>query len=366
MRLAVVAGIRAQFIKLASLQASIKSWNKTSPQQVTAIYINSGQHYDDDLANSFIDEFEIKFDIDLTSTHKNTEPIYILSNMVRQLYTALSSCGDVDWVVIFGDANTTLAAAIAAAKLSLPLVHVEAGVRVNNVFRSEEQNRIVADHLSIVHFLSAQQDANNLSAEGLYKNVFWVGDLVYDLVLALAPSLEAGYGQFATDRYILSTIHREENIKSDYIVRNIMQALSGSRRQVLFVAHPRTRSRLVDLGLEHTNNVHIVNKLSYKEMLSAIKGCTFLVTDSGALQRESFYLKKRCLIRQDEPFWSYLVNLGVHKCAGTSLDALNEGMEEMELLLEEPYPASNTFGDGSAGLKIIQTLWMLQGKKNIS
>lgn len=356
--IAVIGGIRAQFMKIAAFQHAVRRWNAQSEVKINAIYINSGQHYDDDLAGLFFRELEIQFDIDLTGAYENQRPIDILGSMIIKLHDVFDQIdSQIQWVVVFGDANTTMAGAIAATRHKLPVVHVEAGLRSGNINSAEEQNRIVADHLAAVHFLSSKQDFQNLMREGLTHHVFWSGDLIYDLVNDLVPTLPLGYGHYASGGYVLATIHREENVQSDKIMCSIMSVLSNYSMKILFIAHPRTRRRLKELNLDNLNNIDYVDSLSYKDMLSAIKGCSFIVTDSGALQRESYYLSKRCLILQDHPFWPSLTRAGVHRLIEPEENSIRVGFDWMEtILVSGEYPLVDDFGSGSAGATILHRL----------
>lgn len=366
MRIVIIAGIRPQFIKLASMQRTINKWNVNGIHKIDTYYINSGQHYDKEVASTYIEELSVHFDIDLTNTYSTRRPIDVLGNMVIHLYDALDRIEKPDWVIVFGDANTTLAGAIAAVKKKIPLVHIEAGLRSGEINNPEEHNRIVADHLATVNFLSSKIDGENLQREGLAKHSYWVGDIVYDLVLDITRELPNAFGSFKAGEYILCTIHREENVLSNETMGNIMRALANYNKRVVFVVHPRTYSRLKLLGLDRFENVNFIKMLSYKDMLLALKGCAFVFTDSGTLQREAYYLKKHCLVRQDKPFWPNLVKLGINRTVGTRSEEITLELSNMQDLLKSRYPLTDDFGDGSAGLKILRKLIEISEETSIS
>lgn len=359
--LVIIAGIRAQFMKVAALQRAIQKWNDATSPYICATYVNSGQHYDDDLAGIFIRELDIHFDCDLSSTYQDLRPIRILGDMIVQLYDLLDDISKpIDWVIVFGDANTTMGGAIAAAKRGLPVIHVEAGLRTGNLKSPEEINRIVADHVSTIHFVSSRQDVANLKAEGLTRNVVWTGDLIGDLVKQLSPTLPPSLTGYSPDEYVLSSLHREENLRSDTIMHNVLEALNEYSKRVVFIAHPRTRIKLKELGLYGLKNIDFLDTLPYKQMLSAIKGCAFVVTDSGAFQREAYYLGKRCLIRQDEPFWPSLVQADVHRTIGGDKCNIQLGFRWMEQVLASgEYPTVDDLGDGTAGDTMLRNIAML-------
>src|SRR5579859_1285573 len=335
--IAVIAGTRPQFMKVAAFQRAVRKWNTQitqSAQQIKAIYINSGQHYDSQLSTTFFEELDIHFDIDLTNTYESRRPIDMLGNMIIKLYDALGQISSsLDWVIVVGDTNTTMAGAIAAAKHKLPLAHVEAGVRLGTLNNTEEQNRVVTERLSTVLFLTSKQDGQNLMRERINRHTVWSGDLIYDLVKDVMPDLPAGYGPDAPDKYVLATLHREETVQSDETMFNIMRALNNHWEKVVFVCHPRTRQRLNELQLDNLDNIIYIDSLSYKEMLSAIKGSSFVVTDSGGVQRECYYLGKRCLTQQEQAFWPSLVQAGINRTIGSSEDSIREGFAWMKTVL---------------------------------
>lgn len=350
-----IVGIRSQYIKLASIQRAIKKFNITSESKINPIYINTGQHYSYELSQ-FISELDIHFDY--TFEYADKSPLSILGTMQIKLGECLNEIRTnqiINWLVVFGDANTTLVGAIVASRLHIPLIHVESGVRTGDKSSPEEINRIVADHIAKVHFLSSEIDEKNLIKEGLVNNNFYSGDIVYDLVLGLSSELKSGYKDFQNG-YILCTIHREENLQSTSIIENILDILSQYNRNVVFITHPRTKSIIDNLKIEYSNNIFFTPGIPYKELLSAIKGCSFLITDSGALQRESFYLKKRCLIRQDTAFWQSLTQREIHKTFKNSKEDFLEKLEWIEQAILNEYPSYSDFGNGTATHVILNTI----------
>lgn len=353
--LAVIAGVRAQYIKMASFQRAIKRWNQINGEKIRGIYINSGQHYDDDLAGIFLKELDVQFDYDLTGEYSNLRPINIFGEMIVKLYDVLSQIPDVvHWTIVFGDANTTLAGALAATRKGIKLVHIESGQR-SGYKSPEEVNRITTDHISDICFVSSQHYQNRLEKEGITRNVYWSGDIIYDLIKELEPTILPGLNGFDNNNYVLASIHREENVLSDEIMRNVMVSLNNYKKNIAFIAHPRVRQRLRELELDNLDNIKIINTLSYHEMIAAIKGCYFLFTDSGAFQRESYYLGKRCLTRQNEPHWESLIRAGIHKTVGSKKEDILYGFNWVEDQIQNKnYPTIDDFGEGAAGLYILQ------------
>ena len=358
MKLAIIAGIRSQYIKLASLKNAIEDWNLlgTAPK-ITPIYINAAQHYSKELSAVFFKELGLSFDFDLTEKTKDKPPLIVFTTIINEIHNILISEKDITWGLVFGDANATLASAIAIARSKIPLVHIEAGVRVNNINRIEEQNRRLTDHLAQVHFASTKKDVRNLAIEGIINTVYWTGDLIFDFVLRYVDGNIFSLLHYKKGTYIFASLHREENLMNDEIVINAISVLESYSRPVLFITHPKTKQRLMELNLYNKKNITFVDYLSYFDTLMAIKGCAFLFTDSGAFQREAYYLGKRCVIRQNEPFWKLLTDNMTHFTVGCSIDDIQNGLIKMEkTLLTEKYPQTEEFGNGKAGFNILKQL----------
>lgn len=355
--LAVIAGVRAQYIKLAAFQRAVNRWNLVNEQKIRCYYINSGQHYDDDLAGIFLKELNVQFDYDLTNSYSGLRPITIFGEMIVKLHDVLKNIPEAPhWVIVFGDANTTLAGALAATRGGMKLIHVESGQRSG--FKSpEEINRITTDHISDVCFVSSKHYIDRLETEGITNNVVWVGDIIYDLVKEIEKNIHSGLRGFENQNYVLASLHREENVLSDSILRTAMETLDQYKKKVLFIAHPRVRQRLKQLDLERLHNIEIVNTLNYHDMIAAIKGCYFIFTDSGAFQRESYYLGKRCLTRQNEPHWESLIKAGIHRTVGISKNEILDGFAWIEdRLTNHAYPSIDDFGNGNAGEGILECI----------
>jgi len=294
MNLFVIGGVRPQFIKIAAFQREIKKYNSTFPQKINAYYLNSGQHYDFNLSDVLIKDLGIQFDY--TLVHQDRRPIYVLGNMITGIYDILSTIDNrPDWVIVFGDTNSTLAGAYASARLGLPIVHVEAGVRSGDITSPEEIHRRIVSHISSAHFCTLRSCVTNLSNEGIVDKVYWTGDLCYDFFVDYANSLRNNIDPFINGEYVLVTLHKSVNLESDKLLINLVNVLEEYQRPSIFVMHPKCQERLKQLALLKSNKkINYVPSLSYKDMISAMKGCAFIITDSGGIQREAYYLKKRC------------------------------------------------------------------------
>lgn len=330
----VIAGVRPQFTKIAALQLAIAKFNKSANTKIQPVYINTGQHYDPELAQSFIDEQNIRFDFQLS--HSNKHPIHILGSMIIGVYQILDNLDSpTDWVIVNGDATTALAGALAAARKKIPVVHVEAGMRSGNLIEPEEINRRMIDHISSLHVCTSRAAVENLKNEGIINTVFWPGDLTFEFIEEYAKRLPAGIEPYPVGEYIIATLHKDDNISSDETLSNFVFALSSHNRPVIFITHPRTRKRLIELNLLNVHGVSFLNSLPYNKMLSALKGCAFVVTDSGGLHREAYYFRRRCLVRRDSGGWSKLIALGIHKRIGRKFEDIINGLEWIEAAIQE-------------------------------
>lgn len=362
MRIIAVVGIRSQYIKICSIQRALKTRKRTN---LEVIYIDAGQHYDDMLANYFIDELGITFDERIR--YDTADSMKIFSEMIYRLihtFQKYTSENPVDYVMCFGDANTTLATAIAASKSQIPLVHIEGGVRSGSFKGPEEANRIVSDHLSSLIFASSKTDMRNLQLENLAEKSYFVGDIIQDLVLSLrkqnflsSPVIyHDGKSKhtYLQKNFVLASIHRKENAEKETLI-SLFRVLDKLPHDVLFILHP-TLAQIVDKIDFDRNKITIAKHIPYYSMLAGINRCRYLITDSGALQREAYYLSKHCLVRQDVPFWQHLVEIGAHFIIGMEYESIHQGVERVEAALTCPYPETDFLGNGDSVNQIFDIL----------
>lgn len=352
----VVCGVRPQFVKCAAFHKGIIAFNENFGRQVLVKFINSGQHYDDELAGTFIRELELSFDY--TVTHENRNPGHIFGEIISKIsdFIALQPKKP-DWVVVFGDANTTLAAAIAANKSKCNIAHFEAGTAVKKVRTPEVTNGIILSHLADVQFCSTELAANSLKRQGINSNLYIVGDVAREFVIEYAHNLQPGL--MGCRDYILVTLHHEETLDSKSNIENLLADL-GDYEKVFFVAHPRTKQKLIEWGVQMPKNIELIHSLSYRDMLSAIKGCRFLVTDSGGLQREAYYLGKRCLVSSDVDFWPALRLAGVHRKITTKHRSILAGLRWIERKISiEDYPSVPSMDKSDVIYNALSTLFRL-------
>jgi UDP-GlcNAc3NAcA epimerase len=354
----VIAGIRSQFIKLAAFQRGVARWREAGRAVPELVYVNSGQHYDDELSQQYLEDLDVRIDIDLTGRFPVGDPMRVTGEMLVALHrscTELSERAGARSAIVFGDANTTLAGAIAARKAGLRVAHVEAGVRTGDRSSSEEINRIVADVLAEVHFASCARDYANLRREGHEASAVLAGDIVRDLVTDLAGSA-SGPVEPRPDAPSLVTLHREQNTRDTNVLAAILAALDARAERIVLVSHPRTRPLIASLGSRILSRVDVRESMPYRAFLGLLRDAPYVVTDSGAVQREAYYLAQRCLIRQDAVFWPTFLEAGVHRRVGADASSIAAGCDWVDAQRHLSYPVVEDFGDGRAVERILHEL----------
>jgi UDP-N-acetylglucosamine 2-epimerase len=200
----------------------------------------------------------------------------------------------------------------------------------------------MVDHVSTLHFCVTEDAVENLLKEGISDSVIFAGDLTYEFVTHLSEGLTGGFEGLPTNEYIVATFHKPDNVNSDDTLTNLVAALSDQPRPVLLITHPRLRERMKELGLTNPKGFTISPSLPYMKMISAMKGCAYLVTDSGGLHREAYYLGKRCLVRRDKGGWVRLMESGFHRYIGRDIKSIRDGIEWIERELQETHQLRNT------------------------
>jgi UDP-N-acetylglucosamine 2-epimerase len=254
-------------------------------------------------------------------------------------------------VLVFGDTNSTLAGALAASKLHIPVAHVEAGLRSFNRRMPEELNRICTDHLSDLLFCSSETGRDLLAGEGITKGVHIAGDVMADVFFQTLSKVRAnGHAPAAGGRLALLTLHRAENTDDPARLRAILQALEESKLDIVFPMHPRTRGTLAALGYTLPGNVRVVDSMGYCQMVSVLNACTLVLTDSGGLQKEALWAGKPCVTLRDETEWPETVASGWNTVTGANPGAILEAVQK-------PVPAGTPpvlYGDGQASGRIAE------------
>lgn len=320
MKIASIVGARPQFIKAAALSRELR-------KRHTEILIHTGQHYDHSMSGVFFDGLEIPapdFNLGVGSGSHGAQTGAMLS-AIEEVFISQKP----DRVLIYGDTNSTLAGALAASKLHIPVVHVESGLRSYNRQMPEEINRIVADHLSDLLLCPSEVAVKNLAAEGITRGVHIVGDVMQDVLNRAKERADAGAAEFL-DRmalkerqYVVATVHRSENTDDPARLGGILKALNALDEPVIFPAHPRTL-KVINNGGGHKlgSHVRVVEPLGYFEMVSLSRSARLILTDSGGLQKEAYWLGVPCITLRDETEWVETVNSGWNTLTGANTDKI--------------------------------------------
>jgi UDP-GlcNAc3NAcA epimerase len=367
-----VVGARPQFIKAAPVCGAIKAHNQAGREPVIGHrIIHTGQHYDRDMTEVFFTQLGIpepQYNLHVGSGSHGEQLAKILERL-----EAVIRYEPLDWLIVYGDTNSTLAGALVAARLGIPAVHVEAGCRSYNRRMPEEQNRVLADHLSQLLLAPTQSAVENLWREGigvsldpLRRRVACVGDIMYDALvshISLAErNAQAILKRFGlkSGHYYLLTLHRAENTDRPEVLQSILLTLEGLDLPVLFPAHPRTRNVLSKSKVSwKSGKVRMVRPLGYLDMLAAEKHARKILTDSGGVQKEAFYLKIPCVTLREETEWPETVANGANCVAGTDRDRVLEAVHKP---LPDFEAMTSPFGDGRACDRVMDELLMTRSQ----
>jgi UDP-N-acetylglucosamine 2-epimerase len=350
MRILSVVGARPEFVQVAALCRALREKHEE-------ILVHTGQHYDDQMSAVFFEELNLpRPDYNLgvgSGTH--AQQTAAMLPKLEQIIVERSP----DIVVIRGDTNSTLAAALAAAKCDLPIAHVEAGERSFNRAMPEEINRVVADRLSSIFFCVGARAVENLAKEGITKEVHLVGDVMYDtlrfsLPLARARSTLLARLGLTPKNYYLATLHRAENTDDPKRLAGIFEGIGSLDRQVVLPIHPRTAAAVKSFGVTVPPNVCVIEPLGYFDMLVAEENAASIATDSGGVQREAYCLSIPCVTLRDETEWTDTVDTGWNRLVGADPVAIRAGFAAAAARLPAVKP--EIFGMGDAAEKLTRAL----------
>ena len=371
-KIVTIIGARPQIIKAAALSRAIKN-NFSS--QITEIIVHTGQHYDDNMSQIFFDELEIPL------------PNYNLNvgsgNHGKQTATMISAIEDVlliekpNAIVLYGDTNSTLAGAMAASKIHIPVIHIEAGLRSFNKSMPEEINRIMCDHVSTLLFSPTKTGFNNLIQEGFLSQnnapysidnpkIYHCGDVMFDNSLFFSKISDVKTSiindlKLKNNGFILATIHRNNNTDEPIRLNALFNSLNdisiNHQLQIVLPLHPRT-SNLLDRNLSKdlaeairlNSNFKIISPVSFLEMLALEKNCCLVMTDSGGVQKEAFYFEKPCVILRPETEWIELLENGAALIADADENKIKFSFEQLIAKKDLSFP--KLYGDGNAAVFI--------------
>ncbi|MBP7568249.1 MAG: UDP-N-acetylglucosamine 2-epimerase (non-hydrolyzing) [Burkholderiaceae bacterium] len=357
-RIVTVVGARPQFIKAAAISRAIRQrW----AGQIEEVLVHTGQHYDDNMSQVFFDELEIPrpgHHLGISGGGHGAMTGRMLESVEQVLLQEKP-----DWLLIYGDTNSTLAGALAAAKLHIPVAHVEAGLRSFNMRMPEEVNRIVADRVSTLLFCPTEAAVDNLRAEGRTAGVSNVGDVMFDVALysrerALARSRVLETLGLSRGGFVLATCHRAENTDDPARLAPVLRALGriAANRPVVLPLHPRTARLVEQYGLrELLAPLTVVEPLSFLDMVALEQSAVAIVTDSGGVQKEAFFYGVPCVTMRDETEWVETVSLGWNQLVGADEDAI---VRAFDSVLTTPPKAATArpYGDGEAAHRILEQL----------
>jgi UDP-N-acetylglucosamine 2-epimerase (non-hydrolysing)/UDP-GlcNAc3NAcA epimerase len=345
MRIVTVIGNRPQFVKAAAVSRLLREHHDE-------LIVNTGQHYDDELSRVFFEELDVPAPALELGIHDGSATSQT-ARMLAALEPALESLGP-ELVLVYGDTNSTLAGALAAAQRRVPVAHVEAGMRSFDRAMPEELNRVLTDHASDLLLCSTETAVANLEREGVTGEVRLVGDAMADVTLAFAPVAGQRSNALAENgvspgEYILATAHRAGNVDDPERLLRLVQLLEAVPGPLVFPLHPRTRARLVAAGLmERVARLQVTRPLGYLDFLTLARNARAVLTDSGGVQKEAYLLGTPCVTMRDTTEWVETVETGWNVLVDLDAEAAVQALEQPPPAGERP----ELYGGGRAGERI--------------
>src|SRR5512132_3912 len=343
MKVFSVVGNRPQFIKAAPTSVALRE------RGIDEVVLHTGQHYDSLLSQVFFEELgleEPRYALDLRTADAAQMRAAIAGPLAQE---------EPDWVLVYGDTNSTLAGALAADEAGKPLAHVEAGLRSGDLTMPEERNRIETDRIARLLFCPDERSAEMLAAEGVRGRAEVVGDVMADATRIFAPIAQRRAAVGVPEQYAVLTIHREANTEPEAL-RRIVQALNETGWTFVFPVHPRTRNVLGAHGIEPEPQLHPIEPVGYLEMLALVAGASRVVTDSGGLQKEAYWLRIPCITLRPSTEWVDTVLVGANTLVDPAdLTRLGSALVQARF----PADASPLYGDGHAAARIADALYTL-------
>ncbi len=345
MKVLTVVGARPQFVKASVVSRALRNHHEE-------ILLHTGQHYDEEMSKVFFDIMKIPqpdYNLEVGSGPHGWQKARMLEGIEKVLQDEKP-----DWLLVYGDTNSTLAGALAAAKLQVPVAHVEAGLRSFNMAMPEEINRRLTDHISTLLFCPTQTAVDNLNNEGIRQGIHTVGDVMYDAALE--------YSQFETNilernglepkNYLMLTMHRPVNTDNRKNLENILAALEG--QNVIFPAHPRTVNIMKEKGIQLPEGIQLIKPVNYVESLALTKNASKLLTDSGGMQKEAYFFGTPCITLREETEWVETIEHGWNILTGASLKKIQHAVENFTPSGDR----QDLYGDGKASQKIVDILFL--------
>lgn len=348
MRVVSIVGARPQFIKAAPVSRQLRRRHQE-------VLLHTGQHYDYGMSQAFFDELDIPLPdvcLGIGSASHGRQTGEMLIGVEAALLKELP-----DWVLVYGDTNSTLAGALAAAKLCIPVAHVESGLRSFNHHMPEEVNRVLTDHIADLLFCPTQTAVDNLVSEGIVTGVHNVGDVMYDAVLhngALAAARSRIVEELGVQpgAYLLATIHRPRNTDEPSRLWAVLKAFEIVGEPIIFPAHPRSRKAILKQAQRVPPNVHLIEPVGYLDMLQLERHARAILTDSGGVQKEAYFFGVPCITLREETEWVETVQGGWNQLVGANLDKIVSAVGDLQVPVDRP----PLFGDGRAAERIVTLL----------
>ncbi|MCA0991599.1 non-hydrolyzing UDP-N-acetylglucosamine 2-epimerase [Pseudalkalibacillus hwajinpoensis] len=345
MKIMTVLGARPQFIKAAPVSRELRKVH-------TELIIHTGQHYDANMSDIFFEELEIPkpdFHLGVGSGNHGKQTGEMLAKIEEILVDEKP-----DYLLVYGDTNSTLAGALAASKLHIPVIHIEAGLRSFNKKMPEEINRIMTDHVSDLLFCPTKTAVQNLKDENILENVFNVGDVMYDAVdynlkLAEDKSEILEKQKLTSKEYYLITVHRAENTDDHEKMKDILEAFTQIKGDKVWPIHPRTRKVIEDQGFDLTEvpGLHVIDPVGYLDMLTLENNARKIITDSGGVQKEAYFMQIPCITMREQTEWVETLEGNANILVGTDPKKIVSAVEKTVAPIYQ-----DLFGDGKASVHI--------------
>jgi UDP-N-acetylglucosamine 2-epimerase len=368
-KVTTIVGARPQFVKAATVSRAIATHNINSTKPVIEeTIIHTGQHYDEGMSSIFFRELNIPvpaYNLGIGSGSHGLQTGKMLMAIEEILIKNRP-----DLVLVYGDTNSTLAGALAAAKLKLSVAHIEAGLRSFIQWMPEEINRVLTDKISRFLLCPSHTAVYNLQNEGITTGVSYVGDVMYDALKYVLSGAVQNSGiierlGLKEKNYLLVTVHRAENTDDPYRLKNIMAALDQIDETIIMPVHPRTKKQLNKVSYTPKSHIILTEPYGYIDMISLAKSARMLLTDSGGMQKEAYWLKVPCMTLRFETEWMETVEAGWNVLAGSNTERILEVYTNFSLRGNVPKYHPNIYGDGNAAANCIRELVSVNNKAGV-
>lgn len=357
-KILTIIGARPQFIKAFLISRQLKK------KRIREVVVHTGQHYDYNMSGVFFSQFDMpcpNYNLGISSKSSTSQVGRMLLGLEKVMIKERP-----DLVLVYGDTNSTLAGALAAAQMRIKLAHVEAGLRSYNKSMPEEINRIITDKVADILFCPTKTSRDNLRKEGIEKNVHLVGDVMYDSLKLFIKGYSKAPLKGNKADYILSTLHRAHNTQNLINLRRIFKALGSLGERIIMPLHPRTKKAIRKFKIKIMPNIQVINPVSYAKMLELEINSKAIITDSGGVQKEAFIIGRPCITLREETEWVETVNTGRNILVGSNTNKIKAAFNKLtkNKALRRSVNPDKFYGAGDSYKKIVSILMtFLKGKK---